>query len=132
MAIMDEKKRKQLESYIASLIPYGIKARYWNSEDARYYVDTVEGFDMSDRRGFYLGEYVLAVGEFKPYLRKREDMTLVEREQCLELMQSFFSDGKCALWDGRNIDFYNEILVDAHNLIEDGFAIEAPEGMYNF
>lgn len=58
----------------------------------------------------------------KPYLRRKDTMT--QEEQKVYRMYEYFDKIK-------SIDYLYSIHVDAHDLIPNGLALEAPKNMYN-
>jgi len=87
-----------------------------------------------------LGYVTLAISErisiekVKPYLRSMESMTEEEKSLFLDLRNAltYQENGEYDLDDFNELqDFLNRNHLDYRGLIEMGFAIEAPEGMYN-
>lgn len=129
--MIQEYKQLVLKDLCARL-PYGVKCKVWYgpkspalNEKDKYTDDILEtinpkkgncafhnaiGYDF----GFFPVEHV------KPYLRPMSSMTAKEREEL-----SYYQNPI------QRTDFYYSHHIDCRFMIEEGLALEAPEGMYN-
>ena len=79
-----------------------------------------------------------AVEVIKPYLRSMSSMTEEEKKEAKENGCIIYHDtspknrGLMVIASPKGIDWLNAHHFDYRNLIEQGLAIEAPEGMYKF
>lgn len=83
---------------------------------------------IAEGPGFYLDD-------IKPYLRPMSSMTEEEKKEykalCIEETFTFGTWQKVKWYDTwKSIDWLNEHHFDYRGLIEKGFALKAPEGMY--
>lgn len=114
-------------------LPYGVKVKVFDKDILAY--DSKDGFikgkeNMEDD-DFIIkcrdDSWVISCEDFKPYLRPISSMTKEEKKEWIHLrgLVDKYIDGYHVV-----VDFYNRNYFDYRCLIEDEFAIEAPEGMY--
>ena len=94
------------------------------------------GWRVSVRMGLEKKTY--GIEEVLPYLRTFDS---IEDYECDKFEEMVFP---METWDGempavirvkdvtKLIEYYNSIMLDYNDLIENGLALEAPDGMYNF
>ena len=120
---MTQEEKQLLIKDLCARLPYGVYVDIysWQKDSPKLLVECVPG---------YVNEEVVlknlagrhSIKEVKPYLRPMSSMTEGEREEVNDLNMNPFS---CSV-----IDWLNAHHFDYHDLIEKGFALEAPEGMY--
>lgn len=125
--------RKMLAEELSSRLPYGVMvsidqydgttiqrkliAVCYKGLELSLYVDGVEGFLVEE------------IANVKPYLRPLSDMTEKERDE-YEDMRMDICD-KMRTWKCfRMIKWFNERFLDYNYLIDKGYALVAPKGMY--
>ena len=109
--------------------PYGfIVHRYSDNVDIK--INTIDDFS-------HFLEYSNDE-KFKPYLRPMSSMTEEEKKEAKENGCIIYHDtspknkGLMVIASPKGIDWLNAHHFDYRNLIEQGLAIETPEGMYKF
>lgn len=135
---MKKEDKELLLKDICARSPYGVKVRVKNNEREREWYG-VSGYDITvtaDNISKLVGS------NFMPYLRPLSSMTEEERKESREwLMLSFDREGN-RYFDGfgnvsaddilKGIDWLNSHHFDYRGLINNGLALEAPEGIYIF
>ena len=135
---MTNEDKELLLKDICARSPYGVKVRVKNNEREREWYG-VSGYDITvtaDNISKLVGS------NFMPYLRPLSSMTEEERKESREwLMLSFDREGN-RYFDGfgnvsaddilKGIDWLNSHHFDYRGLINNGLALEAPEGIYIF
>ena len=128
---MKQEDKQLLLADLCARLPYGVKIKLgdydyqvcgYNSEKEMpvkiwYYYDS--NLTLKSYIDVYLTDY-------RPYLRPMSSMTEEEKEQTRDL----WIDADTKTHATRLIDFYNKHHFDYRGLIEQGLALEAPEGMY--
>ena len=128
---MTQEDKQLLLADLCARLPYGVKIKLgdydyqvcgYNSEKEMpvkiwYYYDS--NLTLKSYIDVYLTDYC-------PYLRPMSSMTEEEKEQ----MRDLWIDADTKTHATRLIDFYNKHHFDYRGLIEQGLALEAPEGMY--
>jgi len=125
---------------LSARLPYGVKVQYNNEIFNIDYISALYEevkLDILDR-------YTVGISEIKPYLRPMGDMTEDECDMVEEILGEkcvfdFMQNGDIVLHKGnftqetlaKLYDYFNSIHVDYRGLIEKGFALEAPKGMYD-
>lgn len=88
---------------------------------------TIKGYDI-EREILYLSNSEgCHIGDFKPYLRSMSSMTENEKKEMNLIIYSARVTGEYF----RITEYYNRNHLDYYDLIGQGLAIEAPEGMYD-
>ena len=154
---MTQEEKQFLLVDLCARLPYGVIVDYKENEFefphwkiTTVYPETLDGWIGYDKRvgaGSESGSRPFKIGEVKPYLRLMSSMTEEEKKEFLfatdgELRYSEVfdvikpihgSEDYCASFVSylKAIDWLNTHHFDYRGLIEKGFAIEAPEGMYN-
>ena len=135
---MTQEEKQLLFKDLCARLPYGVKV------DVNFYYATKElSCDL-------LQDFISDEKSVRPYLRPMSSMTNEEQRE----LQSFFPGCSGNQWldieketieifecsstmtlylndSKRVIDFFNSHHIDYLGFIEDGLALEAPEGMYN-
>lgn len=142
--IMTQEDKQSLLKDISARLPYGVKCycKLYDEDSDGYPLDTKhDGIGVlctiyTDEGDSYPVEFVegiarYSIEEVKPYLRPMLSMTNEElneyRSYCrfhLIRETSIYED----TW--KSFDYLNSHYFDYRGLIEDGLALEAPEGMY--
>lgn len=147
---MTQEEKELLLKDLTARLPYGIIVKYWSREgdgDVKLGCGNI-GYVLQVGNGWWK--------ECKPYLRPMSSMTeeerlefskLLDRRYCEEDWEGHISTSYCIEIDNvytddegiikypssfsmDAIDWLNEHYFDYRGLIEKGFALEAPEGMY--
>lgn len=108
---------------ISARLSYGLKVNFISID----HICTVIGVVISSRHPRVELDYgpILLLKHIKPYLRPLSSMTEEEEKEYENCFQSDDTTAATLL-----VDFYNKHHFDYRGLIENGLAIEAPEGMY--
>ena len=121
---MTQEEKQLLLKDLCARLSYGtiIHTWYGKSLDIKYtginvYTNTVD-LDIPDDDDAYV-----YVDNVKPYLRPMSSMTEIEKEELRAL--------KWTKLEHYTVDWLNVHHFDYRGLIEEGLALEAPEGMYN-
>ena len=149
---MEKNLKNLLLKDLCARLPYGVKVKYFNSEDNREDIDVVEGIELYGKDAeFSVFQYGLKIDGFKPYLRPMLSMTEEELNECV--CQSGIKDIECPNWqdipkekqfearlnhaiavfltDSNNVDWLNAHHFDYRGLIPMGLALPATKDMYN-
>lgn len=132
---MTQEDKELLLKDLCSRLPYGVKLLY-NSNSIAKIKDRIEilrgitvGYTIWFETNYIHSEYESTSGSyehFKPYLRSMSSMT---EEEIKEFNK--FGCGDNEIEEFFNlIDWFNKKMFDYRGLIENGLALEAPEGMY--
>ena len=136
----NEEKDLLLKDLSARLI-HKVKAAYYDSEEGRESVDTIDGIDITSEPEILIGQYGLRIEGIKPYLRPMSSMTEEEQKKfdnfCVIDEDAWRGNGikgyiNQAEIMSKGIDYLNAHHFDYRGLIEKGLVLEAPEGMYDF
>jgi len=132
---MTNEEKQLLIKDLCARLPYGVHV----SNEKETFVLSVKSNVLT-----------IIANDFKPYLRPMSSMTEKEKRE----LQSFFPGSFGNQWldieegtidifecsstmtlclnnSERVINFFNSHYIDYRGLIEEGLALEAPEGMYN-
>jgi len=114
---MAQEEKDLLLKDLCARLPYGITIYRItdNSIHRIQYSDITENIDQFSHFLEYSG-----IDNIKPYLRPMSSMTAKEREEL-----SYYQNPI------QRTDFYYSHHIDCRFMIEEGLALEAPEGMYN-
>ena len=129
---MTQEDKELLLKDICARLPYGIKASYYDAEEACENWDEIECVTLD---GYVdIGQYSLHIERIKPYLFPLSSMTKEQKNECLkgtslEISKynkiygySEYTDLECYL---KVIDWLNKNHFDYRGLIERGLAIDA-------
>lgn len=128
---MTEKEKTLLLQDLCARLPYGVRIAKGNIIYPMSGINAALGYvelAISER---------LSIEKARPYLRPMSSMTEEEYDEFKKLdrisMKRFRILDEVDMWIDRYeiFDFLNEHHFDYHGLISRGFALEAPEGMYN-
>lgn len=140
---MKQKNKLLLLKDLCSRLPYGVKFTLSSNN-----IYTIKGIDLivTDEGGW---EYAVTAKEIepieieyiKPYLRPMSSMTEKEKDEYNRFIfdyeyDDYWNPGKYrdaveVYMMDELIDWLNAHYFDYRNLIEQGLALPAPEGMYN-
>lgn len=143
---MNNEDIKLLLVDLSARLTYGVKIQKINEPESAYRlysIDTDSGklkFVTFEGSSLSIGDggYLVRAGKlrFKPYLRPMSSMTIEEFKEWLGYCKAdydcefkpepTFNFESCHL----SINWLNQHHFDYRGLIEKGFALEAPEGMY--
>lgn len=114
---MTQEEKKLLLADLCARLPYGAFVQFEVDGHKAIKPLTVDFFSST----WYHTEFI------KPYLRPLSSMTEEEKKEWVQLRVAVdkYIDGYHVV-----VDFYNKHHFDYRGLIEDGLALEAPEGMY--
>lgn len=122
---------------VAARLPYGVKVNV----NSTIYKDpmTVLGIDYS-KEIVKVGENIDGMffthneraADVKPYLRPMESMTDDEKKKAQMYLIEIHDWGLPAYAMAVYLEWLNSIHVDYRNWIEQGLALVAPDGMYDF
>jgi hypothetical protein len=115
---MTQEEKQLLLRDLCARLPYGVMVEN---------VLNHEVFDLSK----YLHCLPAALENFKPYLRPMSSMTEEEEDEYMIARQKDIAEAYIHATPQNAIDWLNSHHFDYRGLIEKGFAIEAPEGMYD-
>ena len=132
---MDEKEYDLLMKDLCGRLPYGVKVLYkgWDSNHGCEFTTVEDLIGIDDRFIYTLwrGERdkhsivePLSITDYKPYLRPLSSMTEEEEKQFQDVNMyelPYMVEG---------IEWLKAHHFDYRGLINDGLALEAPEGMY--
>ena len=114
-----EEKRELLIKDLSARLPYGVKV------DVNFY-DATKELTCDLLRGLFLSEKQL-----RPYLRRLSSMTKEEEEEYDTLIYLVGFGANPIRASKRLLDFCNKHYLDYNDLIPNGLALEASEGMYD-
>ena len=145
---MDEKEYDLLMKDLCARLAYGVIVQVNDGLRGTYDRRLVQVF--CDRLSCSVNvcnplKECICIDSVKPYLRPLSSMTESEREELKALCDKDLSEfaghimkGHGLSRDGlymfdklRQLDWLNKNMFDYRDLIQKGFALEAPEGMYN-
>ena len=132
---MEQEDKQLLLKDLCARSPYGVMADYVGECIKVKYVNPHLGMIYISYFGITKWE---AVEVIKPYLRSMSSMTEEEKKEAKENGCIIYHDtspknrGLMVIASPKGIDWLNAHHFDYRNLIEQGLAIEAPEGMYKF
>lgn len=129
---MTRENNKTLLPILCGYLPYGLKVLYISGDGINTYTC---GVDMISIASETVGIYQIpeprpqviwrGIETIKPYLRPMSSMTFSEEREYLSVSKEMCPDNPSAL-----TDWLNSHHFDYYGLIEQGLALEAPEGMY--
>ena len=129
---MTQEEKQLLLQDLSARLPYGVMCRISNNDILPLkdiFIDGVVG--NKGQLGFGLTKYgriFQEIDEIKPYLRPMSSMTEEEKEEYKKLQTNY----EFGYFDNpKSIDWLNKNMFDYRRLIQDGLALESPEGMYN-
>ena len=155
---MTEEEKLLVFKDLSARLPYGVKMKvtldlsydtsYDSVEqhcdfDATLYPINIDGdptdiliYHEDEETANYLNEQFTEcpdiLEDFVPYLRPMSSMTKEEEEEYWQIRcPQYDENGKIINKDTEIFDWLNKKMFDYRGLIEKGFALEAPEGMYN-
>ena len=129
---MNQKDKELLFKDLSTRLPYHIKVKVWLKDGTTEegVLDLEHNYADVLRDAFYYNKIV----DIKPYLRPMSSMTEEEVAEFVNLQEKFLKYCKnqyaCVLTIAAQ-DWLLAHHFDFRSLIEKGFALEAPEGMYN-
>ena len=114
-------------------LPYKVKVKYYDSEDERDSIDVVEGIEdiYSTNPKFYISQYALTIGKFKPYLFPLSSLKDEQKEELVRKRLGYYQVlkgvGRIFFFEkGYEVyDWVNEHHFDYRGLINKGLAIDA-------
>lgn len=112
---MTQEEKQLLLKDLCTRLPYGVK---FQGEDSNVYT-----LDAANYFALQVEDMV-----FKPYLRPMSSMTKEEEEEYELLIDC--SDHTYFKTSDKVIDWLNSHHFDYRGLIDKGFALESPKGMY--
>lgn len=150
---------KDIEILIRDLcarLPYKVICDRYNNAYELVDIDIKRGLIYLEKDGVYMAYSLILGDEVKPYLRSVSSMTDEEHKELRQLICCSFSPKDCPIVKEdfsvtldytpgikdehyvfygmetmyQYIDWLLEHHFDFHNLIKQGLALEAPEGMY--
>ena len=135
---MEQKDKELLLKDLCARLPYGVRVWYkystWHSEKFATSIRLVDEKIALSSKFNKEGDWfpIEEAGEIliKPYLRPLSSMTEEEHEEYRKYVKEvngFTYDINCS----DLVDWFNRKMFDYRGLIPKGFALEAPEGMYN-
>ena len=136
---MTQIEKQLLLKDIAARVPYGVKCQTKNGIGTLISIECSFGENLAyvDFGHPEVEEYDLNDGDtVKPYLRPMSSMTEEEKNELGNFVaaEMFASQSKDPLFQLTRkalfADFFNKHHIDYRGFIEDGFALEAKEGMY--
>ena len=136
---MTQIEKQLLLKDIAARVPYGVKCQTKNGIGTLISIECSFGENLAyvDFGHPEAEEYDLNDGDtVKPYLRPMSSMTEEEKNELGNFVaaEMFASQSKDPLFQLTRkalfADFFNKHHIDYRGFIEDGFALEAKEGMY--
>ena len=126
---MKQEDKELLLKDLCGRLPYKVKVKYYDSEDERDSFDIVEGVEdiCCTNPKFYINQYALTIGKFKPYLFPLSSMTeeqkVIYGDMCYAVIHSLALDMQAEL--NELVDWLNKNHFDYRGLIEKGLAINA-------
>lgn len=121
---------EKLYYYLCHSIPFGLKVNYNNEIYTLVGVNGYHEVLLEDLNGI-CQNYTVGIEDIKPYLRPMSNRSKEEVEETVKLISDLwdkFRTRKCA----NLVDFYIKRHLDYdYCLIDEGYAIKAPEGMYD-
>ena len=145
---MTQEEKEMLIKDLCGRLPYGVMVQVNDGLRGTYDRRLVQVF--CDRLSCSVNvcnplKECICIDSVKPYLRPLSSMTESEREELKALCDKDLSEfaghimkGHGLSRDGlymfdklRQLDWLNKNMFDYRDLIQKGFALEAPEGMYN-
>lgn len=143
--MIEDFKKDLLLKDLAARIPYGVKVEvtevYWDGKKDVPIGPTIgKTFTAFDYDVYVNGKYYQKgfwqrrIISVKPYLRKIDDMTEMEKVNYESYQDDCFdiNGNPCHAETDDSIDFLNGHYFDYRGLLGLGLALEAPKGMYNF
>lgn len=142
---MTQEDKELLLVDLCARLPYGVNVKTTGDNDS-YTLLSINTNKNIALIGLNFGDVYatskIKIDEVKPYLRPIEDMTEEEKENLNLIVDEFgnkwmnsespLDRWKAAFWEySEATNYLNSIYIDYRGLIEQGLAIEAPEGMYN-
>jgi hypothetical protein len=133
---MNESEKRLLSIDLCGRLPYGAKIQATVYDDVldRYGDETGEVdeknvvcrlYMITDDSVFYEGHWI-PFEYCKPYLRSLKETYMTEAEAI------YYNTVYTCLPYTEKVDWLNEHMFDYRKLIEQGLALQSPEGMYNF
>lgn len=121
---------EKLYYYLCHSIPFGLKVNYNNEIYTLVGVNGYHEVLLEDLNGI-CQNYTVGIEDIKPYLRPMSNRSKEEVEETVKLISDLwdkFRTRKCA----NLVDFYIKRHLDYdYCLIDEGYAIKAPEGMHD-
>lgn len=112
---MTQEEKQLLLQDLSARLPYEPMCEFTDTED--------DFCKTTNKLGYSLRDFVAGKIIIKPYLRPISSMTEEEEWKYNYIKENHTN------WEA--YDYLNSIHIDYRGLISMGFAIEAPEGMYN-
>ena len=114
---MTQEEKDLLLKDLCTRLPYGVKAKYYGSEEECECWDTIEGiYPMDDE--IVIDQYGLSVDMIKPYLFPMSSMT--------DEQNDFYWNHSIDFGDAwTEVDWLNANHFDYRGLIEKGLAVDA-------
>ena len=121
---------EKLYYYLCHSIPFGLKVNYNNDVYTLVGVNGYHEVLLEDSNGI-CQNYTVGIEDIKPYLRPMSSRSKEEVEETVKLVSDLWD--KFRTWKCANlVDFYIKRHLDYdYCLINEGYAIKAPEGMYD-
>lgn len=132
---------------LSARLPYGVKMQVDYHNGDKPIVGTLRRIDYGSADTLVVDTHVEVINESdcalclinhtKPYLRPILSMTEKELSDfvefhCVNLSPIVVSEMLTILQESKMLDWLNAHHIDYRQLIEQGLALEAPAGMYNF
>lgn len=147
---MDEREKelkkqddKKFATALCAYLPYGVNCLAGEGK----YSSLLSGANIGSCELFFLKGVGPAFGvdDIKPYLRSMKTMTEEEKDELYKVLKEEtdivieqLKTGDCGIPEGKyhfnsqlQLDFCLRHKFDMFGLIPKGYALEAPEGMYN-
>lgn len=117
---MTQEEKQLLLKDLCARLPYGVKINIRND-----YTLAMEDIEMNAYH-FNTISYDVEYRGLRPYLRPLSSMTEEEKTEYYKIVDGFLNFENAP----RVVDWLNAHYFDYRGLIEQGLALEAPEGMY--
>ena len=140
---MTQKDKELLLKDLCARLPYGVIIQEYNEEHgySDNELNTIGIGYFSIHEASVEGTWINRIENVRPYLRPMSSMTEEEKEElyhyyCNEIADNLNTSNltweiRCCISNSFGTDWLNAHHFDYRGLIENGLALEAPEGMYN-